>query len=137
MIVLFIVGVIASATMVIPGVSGSLVLMLLGFYFPILKTIKSFFTFNHLVRDTLILGAFGLGVLVGIVLVAKLIEFLFAKFEVKTYYGVIGFIVASIIAIPVSVYNELGTLGVSVLSIIAGLITLIVGMVIGYKLGEK
>ena len=137
MILLFIVGVIASATMVIPGVSGSLVLMLLGFYFPILKTIKSFFTFNHLVRDTLILGAFGLGVLVGIVLVAKLIEFLFAKFEVKTYYGVIGFIVASIIAIPVSVYNELGTLGVSVLSIIAGLITLIVGMVIGYKLGEK
>lgn len=47
---LFAVGVIASATMVIPGVSGSLVLMLLGFYFPILKTIKSFFKFSNIIK---------------------------------------------------------------------------------------
>ena len=43
---LFGVGIIASATMVIPGVSGSMVLMLMGFYNPVLNTIKDFFKRN-------------------------------------------------------------------------------------------
>ena len=40
-IILLIVGMIASATMIIPGVSGSLVLMLLGYYYPIIELIKN------------------------------------------------------------------------------------------------
>ena len=136
-IILFLVGMIASATMVIPGVSGSLVLMLLGFYFPILNTIKSFLKFNNFMKDFIILAVFGIGVLVGIVLVAKLIEYLFEKYETKTYFGVIGFILASIIAIPISVNNELGNLTLSFLPILIGLITMAIGITIGYKLGEK
>ena len=42
MAALFFVGIIASATMVIPGVSGSLVMMILGYYYGIINTIKSF-----------------------------------------------------------------------------------------------
>lgn len=136
-IILFLVGMIASATMVIPGVSGSLVLMLLGFYFPILNTIKSFLKFNNFMKDFIILAVFGLGILIGIVLVAKLIEYLFEKYETKTYFGVIGFILASIIAIPISVNNELGNLTLSFLPVLIGLITMAIGITIGYKLGEK
>ena len=137
LLILFFIGIITSATMVIPGISGSLVLMLLGFYFPILKTIKSFLKFNNFMRDFIILAVFGIGVLVGIVLVAKLIEYLFEKYETKTYFGVIGFILASIIAIPISVNNELGNLTLSFLPILIGLITMAIGITIGYKLGEK
>ena len=39
---LFLVGVVAAATMVVPGVSGSMMLMLLGYYDTILKTINQF-----------------------------------------------------------------------------------------------
>lgn len=137
LLILFLIGIITSATMVIPGVSGSLVLMLLGFYFPILNTIKSFLKFNNFMKDFIILAVFGIGVLVGIVLVAKLIEYLFEKYETKTYFGVIGFILASIIAIPISVNNELGNLTLSFLPILIGLITMAIGITIGYKLGEK
>ena len=42
MILLFLVGVIASATMVIPGVSGSMVMMILGYYYAVINTIKGF-----------------------------------------------------------------------------------------------
>lgn len=136
-ILLFLVGMIASATMVIPGVSGSLVLMLLGFYFPILNTIKSFLKFNNFMKDFMILAVFGLGVLIGIVLVAKLIEYLFEKFETKTYFGVIGFILASIIAIPISVNNELGSFTLSLVPTLIGVVTMIIGILIGFKLGEK
>lgn len=41
---LFAVGIIASATMVIPGVSGSMMLLLMGYYNPIVAAIKNFIT---------------------------------------------------------------------------------------------
>jgi len=135
-ILLFLVGAIAAATMIIPGVSGSLVLMLLGYYYPIINLIKELTHFNNIFSNIVILGVFGVGVLVGIVLIAKLIEFLFKKFEVKTYYGVLGFIFASIIAIPLATFTEV-QLTFNILHIIIGIVAAGIGGVIAYKLGEK
>lgn len=136
-IILFFVGVIAAATMVIPGVSGSLVLMLLGYYYPILKVVKSLTKFENLGENIMIAGIFGVGVLVGIVLISKIIEFLLKKFETKTYYGVLGFIFASILAIPISTYNEVENLVFSVPQILIGIIFMAIGGLIAYKLGDE
>lgn len=137
LLMMFIVGVIAASTMIIPGVSGSLVLMLLGYYTPIIEAIKEFTHFDNFTVNLFNLGFFGVGVLVGIVLVAKLIEWLFKKYETKTYFGVLGFIIASIIAIPVSVIHEYGFFTFDILSIIIGIVLFILGSFIGFKLGEK
>ncbi len=134
-IILLLVGVVAAATMVIPGVSGSLVLMLLGYYFPVVKAIKDLAHLKNIPANILVLGIFGIGIVIGIVGVAKIIEFLLKKFEVKTYFGVLGFIVASIIAIPISVYHEVAVLSFTVSQIIIGLILLVLGTIVGYKLG--
>ena len=134
---LLLVGVIAAATMVIPGISGSLVLMLLGYYLPIVDTIKDLTHFNNIIDNMLILIPFGIGVVIGIVLIAKLIEWLLEKYESKTYFGVIGFILASVIAIPVSVYHEIGEITYDVPQLIAGVVLITLGTFIGYKLGEK
>lgn len=134
---LTLIGTIAAATMVIPGVSGSLVLMLLGYYFPIVNVIKDLTHFNNIGSNILIAGFFGIGVLIGIVLIAKLIEWLLAKFEILTYFGVIGFIIASVLAIPVSVYHEVGTIVYTVPQVVIGIIFLVLGGLVGYKLGEK
>jgi len=136
-ILLFGVGAIAAATMIIPGVSGSLVLMLLGYYYPIINLITELTKFNNLFSNLIIAVVFGLGILVGIVLISKLIEFLLAKYEKKTYFGVLGFIIASVIAIPISVNNELGNIVFSVPQVLIGIIFLVLGIIIGYKLGEK
>lgn len=133
---LFLVGVIAAATMVIPGVSGSLVLMLLGYYLPVVNTIKDLTHFKNIGHDLLVLIPFGIGVLVGIVLIAKLIEFLLKKYERKTYFGVLGFIFASVIAIPVSVYHEVG-LEYTLIEGIIAVVLMVIGYIIGNKLGEK
>ena len=135
-ILLFLVGVIAAATMVIPGVSGSLVLMLLGYYYPIIVLIKDIVSFNNLFANLVVAGVFGVGVLVGIVLVSKLIEFLFNKYEINTYYGVLGFIFASIIAIPITSFTSV-KVTFDVLQIIIGVFVAMIGFVVAYKLGEK
>lgn len=136
-VILFFVGLIAAATMVIPGVSGSLVLMLLGYYLPIIGVLKELTKFENLGPNLLVAFVFGVGVLVGIVAISKVIEYLLEKFEAKTFFGVIGFILASIIAIPVSVYHEVGAIVFSVPQGILGVLFLAIGIIVGYKLGEK
>ena len=134
-LLLFLVGIIAAGTMVIPGISGSLVLMLLGYYYPIIGTINSLKTMNNLGNDILILGVFGVGVLVGIVLIAKILELLFKKYAVKTYYGVLGFVSASVIAIPLS--STASDLSFDIPVAIICLITMYIGAVISFKLGDR
>lgn len=132
-ILLFIVGMIAAATMIIPGISGSFMLMLLGYYKPIIDTIKTLSNFNDIGHCLTILIPFGIGVVVGIVLIAKIIEILLEKFPIKTYYGIIGFVLASIITI----FIPLTKVAVTVPSVIVGIILLLLGGVVAYKLGDK
>lgn len=132
-ILLFLVGIIASATMVIPGISGSFVLMLLGYYKPIINTIRSITDFSLIGHNIIVLGAFALGILLGIVLVSKLIELLLKKYEIKTYYAVFGFILASIVAI----IKPLFILKLSIIEVIIGLILCTIGFISAYKLGSK
>lgn len=136
-ILLFMVGIIASATMVIPGISGSLVLMLLGYYYPIIKTLKSLTDFSNLFSNFIVLAIFGIGILVGIILISKLIEYLFNNFKKTTYYGVIGFIIASIVAIPISTFINVSNIEFSIIEIMIGFVCLVIGGYISYFLGEK
>lgn len=139
MLLLLIIGVIASATMVIPGVSGSMVLMLLGFYNPILEEVTAFITalvhldFEGLLRGIALLLPFGIGVLLGIFFVAKLIEWLLSKYESYTYSGILGLVVAS----PVVIFLQIGAGNVTVLSFFAGVAALAAGCVAAYFLGRE
>lgn len=135
-ILLFLVGILAAGTMVIPGVSGSLVLMLIGYYYPVISTIKNLTHFKNVSHNMIVLGIFGIGILFGIVAISRLFEYLFKKHETITYYGVLGFIYASILAIPISVFTTVDV-KFKVLEIICGVIMLAIGTVVSYKLGEK
>lgn len=132
MIILLLVGMLAASTMVIPGVSGSFVLMLIGFYKPILNTISNITKFNLLGHNLLILVPFGIGVLLGIVITAKVIEYLLKKYEIYTYYGIYGFILASILVLILNVYNK----ATGIPEVVVGILLVLLGTFIGYKLGE-
>lgn len=130
---LFIIGIISAATMVIPGISGSFVLMLLGYYEPIVNTIKDLTNFSLLGHNLVILVPFGLGIVIGIVLIARLIEYLFKRYPIKTYYGVLGFVLASLVAIIKPIIG----ISPSIMEIIIGVILIALGGLIAYKLGDK
>lgn len=136
-IMLFIVGIIASATMVIPGISGSLVLMLLGYYYPIVATIKDITNFANFSSNIMVLGTVGLGIVVGIVLIAKIIEYLFKNHQKSTYYAVLGFIIASVVAIPISTIINTSSYSFNILELAIGVMLLIMGVFISYYLGDK
>lgn len=134
---LFFVGVVAAATMVIPGVSGSMIMMILGYYNTIIDTINACidalraFDIPALLDTFIVLVPFGIGVVIGIVAVAKLVEFMLKKFPAVTYWAIIGLIVASPIAILIMM--EIGTIGV--IEILSGVILLAAGFCISMKIG--
>lgn len=140
MLVLFVVGVITSATMVIPGVSGSMVLMLMGFYKPVLLTITNFITalvhldMNGILAGCGILIPFGIGVVAGIFAIAKVVEIVFDKYPLYAYWAIIGLIVASPVAIVLmnlKVFSQM-----TVFSAVTGVIALAVGLFAAMKLGD-
>lgn len=132
-IALFLCGLIAAATMVLPGISGSFVLMLLGYYKPVVDTISELTKFNNLFHNILILGSMGIGILLGVILAAKGIEWLLKKYEIDTYYGIIGFVIASIISIFISAVSNT----VLIPEIIVGIVLLIVGAFLSRLMSEK
>ena len=103
---LFLLGAIASATMVIPGVSGSMMLKTLGYYEPIVTgaipalmkgvTSGDWAMVGHNVG---VLLPFGLGIVFGIFAIAKLIEFLMKKWKGRTYCAILGMVAASPVVI--------------------------------------
>lgn len=136
---LFGVGVVAAATMVIPGVSGSMMLMLMGYYNPVLKTINSFVSnladgnVAGMWHDCGFLIPFGIGVVFGIFAIAKIIEKIFEKFPMQAYWAIIGLIIASPVAIVL--LNDFS--GINVVSVITGIVMLGIGIIISRKLGGE
>ncbi|OLA60603.1 MAG: DUF368 domain-containing protein [Roseburia sp. CAG:10041_57] len=139
MIKLVLVGIIAATTMIIPGVSGSMVLLILGYYQPIIQQITAFCTavitldMAGILHGIAILLPFGIGVLIGILGIAKIIEIIFEKYPVYAYCAIIGLIAASPIAILVC--SNFAGFSVSVLLI--SIVTFAAGFGIAIKIGDK
>lgn len=129
---IFFMGVIASATMVIPGVSGSLVLMILGYYFGIITSIKNFidalkaFDINAMLGELYILVPFAIGCILGIFFISKLIEWLLHHYASATFSGILALVVSSPLSIFYKVNEEYSMSGTGVVQIIVGVVLLIV-----------
>ena len=135
---LFLMGCIASATMVIPGVSGSMLLKLLGYYEPIVtQAIPDLVTalkggnWAMVGSNVGILLPFGLGIVVGIFAIAKLIEVLMARFPRYTYMVILGLVAAS----PVVILLGTDMTGLNWVTVLLGLATFALGYAVAWKLG--
>lgn len=88
---LLVAGVLATGTMIIPGVSGSFVLLVIGMYSTFLQAVRQA---NVPVLAVLIVGAVG-----GLFLVSRLMSVLLERFHRRTYWFILGLVVGSIVGI--------------------------------------
>lgn len=114
-------GIIAGGSMIVPGISGSFVLVLLGQYRVVIKAIKEF--------NLILLGVVAIGAGVGIWGFAKLINLLLKSFPKQTFYFILGLVIASLYPIFPGMPN--GMLQSSV-----GIILTFLGIAIAYRLGK-
>lgn len=93
----FVAGMIAICAMILPGISGSTLLLIFGLYMPIITGIKETLHFN--LEYIPVLFIFGLGVLSGIALIIKTVKKALEKYRTQTIYLIIGLMIGSIYAI--------------------------------------
>lgn len=96
-IFVFVAGMIAISAMVLPGISGSTLLLIFGLYTGIISAIKEVLTLNFSYLPILII--FGLGVLTGIATTIKVIKFVLKKYRSQTVFLILGLMLGSLYAI--------------------------------------
>lgn len=144
LLVLFLVGMAASMTMIVPGISGSALLLVLGFYTAIVSNVVgNILDFSLLVYNLQVLIPFLLGAATGIIIFSRVIEHSLKVYKSQSYYAILGFILASCIAIffeirdpstaanleqQLPIYKDIFTfVGNNVLSVFLGLVTIVLG----------
>ena len=96
-IFIFVAGMIAISAMVLPGISGSTLLLIFGLYTGIINSIKEVLHLNFSYLPVLII--FGLGVITGILSTIKLIKFLLSKYRSAMIYLILGLMLGSLYAV--------------------------------------
>lgn len=118
---LFAAGFIAAATMILPGVSGSFVLLLLGLYDSIITAVTTF--------NIPVIAVVGVGVIFGFLLMTKIVETLFRKYPQAAYCAILGLVIGSVYTIyPGFSFSLQGVISI---------VTFIVGFGTAYLIGKS
>ena len=128
-LIIFVVGIFGSSGLIVPGFSGSLLLMVIGFYKPILNLVE----FTNFWSNISLGFVFALGVLVGFIIFSKLMNNLITNHKRATLFVVIGFILGSLISIFVNTQMfEYFRTKFGLLDTILAPILLIVGLILSF-----
>ena len=120
------IGFVDAITAVIPGISGTATLMMLGAYTTLIKTFSTIFDFYYIKENLIILIPFIIGFGLGIIITAKIVQYLFKNKKEKTYSSILGFSIGTIALMFLKSLNSFYTIEdllIAILMLFAGLLT--------------
>lgn len=123
----FIAGMCASSAMLLPGISGSFMLLVFGVYGTVMLAISEFVKLNF--AGLPILLAVGFGVLAGFIISSKIIQYFLTHHKLMTFALIIGFVVGSLFA----VFPGLPT---NIVMWFVSLVVFIIGFIVSLTLGR-
>lgn len=123
----FIAGMCASSAMLLPGISGSFMLLVFGFYGTVMLAISEVVKLNF--AGLPILLAVGFGVLAGFIISSKIIQYFLTHHKLMTFALIIGFVVGSLFA----VFPGLPT---NIVMWFVSLVVFIIGFIVSLTLGR-
>ncbi|HDH6515206.1 TPA: DUF368 domain-containing protein [Staphylococcus aureus] len=123
----FIAGMCASSAMLLPGISGSFMLLVFGVYGTVMLAISEVVKLNF--AGLPILLAVGFGVLAGFIISSKIIQYFLTHHKLMTFALIIGFVVGSLFA----VFPGLPT---NIVMWIVSLVVFIIGFIVSLTLGR-
>lgn len=96
-VLVLIAGMIAISAMVLPGISGSTILLIMGLYAPIIGALKGLFGFDFSYLPVVII--FGIGILLGIVVTIRGVKHALDHYRSQTIYTIVGLMIGSLYAV--------------------------------------
>ena len=131
-ILFFIGGLLEATATVIPGISATALLMLLGYYNVIMTALSDMFNIANFANNMFVLIPYGLGMIIGAIVIAKIMNYFFFHHKVSTYYAIIAFAVTSVLTLFMQTINNT----YNVLTIIIAIIMLVFGVIASKKLDK-
>ncbi len=126
-IYIFLAGAFAVSATLLPGISGSSILLITGLYIPIIKALDEVFYLNFQNLDALLILIFG--VLFGIIISVRILRYALKRNREKMIFLIIGMVVGSIFAIimgPTAIDASLLPLNFSNLNIFSFLLGIVI-----------
>lgn len=118
-------GLVESISILIPGVSGTAIMMILGNYNLMLDLLINPFKFQFIY--------FLIGLIIGIIIISRIINYFLKKYRGETYYSIIGFLISSLLSLYLSIMHT----RISILDAIICIFLLIIGIFISKKINKK
>lgn len=128
----FVGGVFDAAATVIPGVSGTALLMILGYYNIVMNSFGDVFNFANITNNMFVLIPFCLGTITGVLMISKLMNYLFNHHKTTTYCSIIGFACVSILLL----LSQTFTRTYKIMEIIISIVLFVVGYFTSKKLDK-
>lgn len=139
-------GFLAAGTMIVPGISGSMVMLVLGYYHSLLAHIdrikEAVFAIlggngfvDGLGEPLFVLGFFGIGVILGLLLVSRGIKYLLSHKPVPTYYAIMALMLTS--PYPIILKGGFTLSMLTPLTVITGLVVFVLGFTLAMVLDKR
>ncbi len=137
-LLLILIGMVGSAALVVPGISGSMLLLIFGYYNPLVQMVTQSLLQGEQVGICIaVLACTGIGVLIGFFGISVIMKYCLKKFPRGTYFAILGFIVGSIPTVFYKTAQEanmtFATLPTSPGYWIAAVVLLIAGIALSYS----
>lgn len=121
------IGIIDAATMVIPGISGTAILMMIGFYPTFILCLGTIFQIKMLPYNIMIMLPFGIGMVLGVFILSRMVDYLFRHYKDDTYSAIVGFALSSIVSLFIQMLSNS-----SMIFGWSGILFFLVGCFLGY-----
>ena len=132
-IIIFISGILEAIGTVVPGVSSSALLMILGTYNIIISSIGNITDISTILTNIKVIIPFILGLLLGIIFLIQIIDYLLKIKEKELYSFVLGVLLSSIVLLIIKTFNS----NFNILELMLGLILLVIGIIISNIIKQK
>ncbi len=131
-IIFFLGGFIDIFASIVPGISGTSLLMMMGIYENVLNMISMIFDYNYVLNNINIYISYGIGMFLSFIINSYLINYLIKKYKNISYSVILGLAISSIILLLVMCFK----ISFSFINLIIGLIFFFIGIFISKKMSN-
>ena len=125
-IMFFLGGIIEIVASIVPGISGTALLMVMGIYDIVMEMISNIFDVNYVINNINLYISYGVGMGVSFILTVTLINYLIQRYRNITYTVILGLCVSAIIFLIIMAFGE----KIGIIEFILGMMSMMVGLLI-------
>ena len=118
-------GLVDAFGMVVPGVSSTALLMVIGTYNNIIYSLSDI---EHIIINLNILIPYGIGIFMGIIITSITINYLFKKYNKKTFSFILGVILSTLLTLLLKIFSY----NINIKDLVIGGLLLSLGIIISY-----